>query len=613
MTIKTIEINNFRSIENLILEIETIDAKECTIFLGKNESGKSNFLKALALLENKDSVDYGLNCNKRAKKKKESINISFELSFSHRAYKKIFIKEGIPEELIYVTKIERKIDIPHSEEREDYFHIYLDDKIEEAYATYIFDNVSKSINKIIDIYQGGETLTTENIKTLIPNHSLISKSYLETIMEELFFPLLDANTPKVIFWQPSTQYLINKPIDLKVFKDDPSMSIPLRNIFHISGIDDENIKSRIELIEEDGDEERSELSETLSGAITRYVNSVWKEHKINIKTSIETDLSCVVSVEDQDNHLPKYSMNQRSDGFKQFISILLNLSAENTTSILKNKLILLDEPEVHLHPSGIKFLRDELLKISENNTLMVATHSVHMIDKLNLNRHYSVIKDKSVTSVHQIQENNPYEEEVIYESLGTSIYEHISPNMIIFEGKTDKDMFDIFSKEFSRDLKIKNISAISANGVDSIPKYVKFFDGKLVNGFVLVDSDKAGRIVKELVKKENASFNTKNTFEISDLIESNKDMTLEDLFPKEILEKVLKNIFELELELEIDKPFITQIKIANKRLDEKKLKMEILKDIINDFNTNKMTKIKRKEKYALYYSFIEALYLKINA
>jgi AAA15 family ATPase/GTPase len=55
----------------------------------------------------------------------------------------------------------------------------------------------------------------------------------------------------------------------------------------------------------------------------------------------------------------KFEVDKRSDGFKQFVSIILNLSIENETGVLNNKVILLDEPETHLHPSGQKYLRNE--------------------------------------------------------------------------------------------------------------------------------------------------------------------------------------------------------------------------------------------------------------
>jgi predicted ATP-dependent endonuclease of OLD family len=599
MTIKSIEIQNFRSITKLVLSTEKIDEKVCSILLGKNESGKSNILKSISLLDKERPIDYNIDCNKEAKKTNEPISLIFTLDFNKSWWETHIKSKNTPEELIDSTNV-----------RNDYFYVYLAES--EKFNDYVLSSAAK-IEKIITIYTGNEKITKDNISEVIPTYTLLTKSKLEEIIETNFDSAFDNNTPKIIFWEPSNKYLINEPIDLNAFKVDTKISIPLRNIFHIAGIDDDNIKKRIELIEKN-DEERMELSETLSEEITKYINAVWTEHKISIKLTIDQNLACIVNIEDKDNHRPKYKMEQRSDGFKQFISILLNLSAENAASTLKNRLILLDEPEVHLHPSGIRYLRDELLKISKNNNLIISTHSVYMIDKLNLNRHFSVSKEKSVTLINQIEDNNPYEEEVIYESLGTSIFEHISPTMLIFEGKTDKDIFDLFSNKFRTELITKNISSISTNGVESMPKYVKFFTGELVKGYIVVDSDKAGRAIKKQIITENDTFNIYNTFEISDLITMQKaTMTLEDLFPKDVIETCLLTDFSLTIKLEQVSSYIDQIKTAYKTINEKDLKLSIMQFIINDVNKKAMTKEKTKEKYSLYYEFIGNLYKKIHS
>ena len=111
-----------------------------------------------------------------------------------------------------------------------------------------------------------------------------------------------------------------------------------------------------------------------------------------------------IFIEEKDRMSEKYDFNQRSDGFKHFFSILLNLSAENKTGQLKNNIILLDEPELHLHPSGQKYLRDELLKIAENNLVIYATHSIYMVDKLNIDRHLSIKKQEGITKLSTIGE-----------------------------------------------------------------------------------------------------------------------------------------------------------------------------------------------------------------
>ena len=58
------------------------------------------------------------------------------------------------------------------------------------------------------------------------------------------------------------------------------------------------------------------------------MTSKWKEHKIKIRISINANI-CKVHVEDKDKKFAYYSMSQRSEGFKQFISLILSLSAHH--------------------------------------------------------------------------------------------------------------------------------------------------------------------------------------------------------------------------------------------------------------------------------------------
>lgn len=618
MIVKKIEIENYRSIEKIAVEVVEISERKCNIYLGINESGKSNILKAISLLDSQQKVDYDLDCNKAAKKDGENIEIIYHLKITNpRFYKSQFVKGGVEKGLaglIDIKKIQRKVVIRKGNSRSDLFHIRI--KNNKKFLQYAISPDEKDIHKISDIYTGEEKVTGESIDQLIgTNYKLLDKDSLESFLEKNFFSLFEANTPKIIYWEPTDRYLINNPVNLNQFKEDINSSLPLRNIFRIAGI--KEIKNRIELIL-NNTEERSQLEEELSEKITAYINSVWKEHAINIKLRIEEPLSCTVMVEDKDNTMPKYNMNQRSDGFKQFISILLNLSAENESDVLKNKIILLDEPEVHLHPSGVRYLRDELLKISKNNIVLIATHSIYMVDRLNLGRHYSVCKETSVTTLINIQKNNPYQEEVIYEALGTSIYEHIYPNMVVFEGRIDKDIFDAFTNKFKSEFRPLSMGTISADGVEKVPIYTKFFDGKSVKGFVVLDSDKDGQKIKQMIIKNSSAYNSKNTFEINDINDKKIKATVEDLFPNEVITKCIMTRYKLDMELDNGKPKIEQIKRKlkdnrtigpNDKLAE--LKSDIIHLILKD--VGKYSKDKLKEKYQIYFSFVEGLHNKMKS
>lgn len=436
MNITSVQIKNYCSIKDTEINLTSINGKKSSILIGLNESGKSNILKAINLLDKNQTIDYPIDGNKELKKDGKPIVITYTFEVENsRLFKDQLRKDKFDKDIIdnlNIYQIIRFVRFYKNSTRKDSCHVY--SHIDEKYFVgFAIEKSSNTLIPIAEIYKESEQLTEENIGSLVgADYILASRLEFEKILEQRYLDLIDTHLPKVIFWRSADEkYLINKPIDLNAFAQNPETSQPLKNIFHIAEITD--IKSRIASIEKD-DEEKYELEGQLSNSITKYINRVWKEHKINIKIRIE-GMQCQVSVEDKDNTKAKFKMGQRSDGFKQFISILLNLSAENETNALKNKIIILDEPEVHLHPSGVKYLKEELLKISENNQIIIATHSIYMVDKLNLDRHFQVTKNKSVTEIFQIEPNNPYQEEVIYEALGTSIFEHISPNMLVFEGK----------------------------------------------------------------------------------------------------------------------------------------------------------------------------------
>lgn len=589
MKIENITIKNYRSIREVKLEIEEVAGKKCMILLGINESGKSNILKAINSKDDKTSIDYYQDCNQEAEDKNEEMSINYS-QIPGGGWEDILKNKGIPKLLakhIKLEKIQRNVQI-NNNGRDDDFLVWVKDSKE--FSNYIlFDNEI-------------QLKTEDNIKLDESEEitNLLNKERLEEYLEsEIFSSVFEHNTPKVIFWKAEDKYLINKKIDLNSFKENTNISIPLKNCFNIAGIEQDDIKESIDAIVSNS-AKKSKLQKKLSEKVTKYINTVWTEHKIKINFDID-NMQLSFLIEEQDDSEVTIEVEQRSDGFKQFISILLNLSIENETGTLKNKIVLLDEPEIHLHPSGQKYLRDELLKIAENNIVIYATHSIYMVDNKNLDRHYHVQKDNGLTTIKKIAENNPFGDEVLYKALGTSVLEHIEPNVLIVEGKTDRDIFNLYCQTFN-ELEIPNISVISADGATNFPKYAKFLNTKLIKGFALSDSDKDGKKAKMDVLAIDDRYTKDNTFEINDFLETNKKDTLEDLFDKKHLENAVKGI--IEIGLVTTSPFIAQIKNKKKDIDEKIIKKNFVQKI------SKLPKEQLKKQK--YYNFFEKLIKKIN-
>ena len=142
-----------------------------------------------------------------------------------------------------------------------------------------------------------------------------------------------------------------------------------------------DIKTDIERIQNNPSELHN-LQSKLSDKVTAHIKSIWPNHPVKISFQID-NMQLSFLVEDEGVKYKSKTTNQRSDGFKQFISFLLTVSAESITKQLSRTLLLLDEPETHLHPQAQEYLREELIKITknkDNNLVFFATHSSYMID-----------------------------------------------------------------------------------------------------------------------------------------------------------------------------------------------------------------------------------------
>lgn len=558
MELRRIRIKNYKSIKDLTLEVKKIGGNYLRTLLGLNESGKSNVLKAILNLNNEESMNYEKDCLKDARRRDKPIEISAIYYLSNRERKNVtrVLKHGNGSGGI--KEIEKRITLNSS--------------------------------------------SGKNIKWIIPN-----KNNME--LPEGGFPY--GYESKITYWEASPEYLIKNPINLEEFKNNKEFNVPLRNLFKLIGLSEENMDSSIERMIKGDHAERHSIGKRISKKATEFINEVWPEHEIEFEVNIG-DSDCCVFIKDKDNEDEEFfNMDDRSDGFKQFVSILLTLSAKFRDSTNKNNIILIDEPEIHLHPSGVEYLRGELMKIAKENYLIIASHSIFIVDKNNLERHIKVFKEKGETKMEEISETDRLSEEIIYEALGTSIRTYF----LIFEGNTDKKLYDEFANKFKQD--VSNLTTIPAGGVDKVRKDLKFLKRKTDTGIALFDSDGAGKRVLKDIREDGEEFE-KFSFQIYDFIETGKEeITLEDLLPGEMIKKAFSSVYGKELpDLDEKRSFVSQIKEFKSRegleedSDLTKFKNRLVGEVLSDLSS-KETKI-IKEEYPLYVKFFGNLNEKIK-
>lgn len=444
MKLISIKIKNFKSIKEVVFNLDFNIPEQTYSLIGINEAGKSSLLEAISFFDENEKIiekkffhnenggvpgdievvfEYE-DCDEIKEKIKQSLE---EKSIDESIINKIDIKKLI---IKRVFKISTKGVLEIEE-------IKFNDQLKNC----IYDPATQKIILKSELTEKPEKeLQFDLKKCLLDNFDLLNICY--------------SNAHNTLFWKSSSRYIIDQPVDLNLFKANPrEVSVPLANCFNIINVNDDNISSYVDGILSDPTARKNFIGK-IEEEVTKHIKNIWKEHKISIHFDLNANFITFL-VEDEGVKHNNKTTDQRSDGFRQFISFLLSVSAESETGKLQDYILLIDEPEQHLHPKATEFLKEDLIKISsksgDNNIVFFATHSIFMIDQEVLERNYSVIKkDNKETHIEKINGSINTYSSIIYNVF--NVYTNDYHNELIGWIRDEKKIFE--SDKFNKYLKI---------------------------------------------------------------------------------------------------------------------------------------------------------------
>jgi len=518
-----IQIENFRSIRSQSIVID----HNCLILLGKNEAGKSNILKAIAAVFGKYKVT---DKDKRKRIANEIISeyyIYAKIKLSETDFNEVldlFIKKyNNTECILFKSKISLRDFI------ENIFYDFLVWINIAENSTFYFSYWSFSKQKYEfenEIYLNGTNFNIEGegIKKTVGD----IVNYIFEIIKKLYI-----QKPYIChYWQYSDSLLLPSSINITDFISHPEKYMTLKNIFISCNRHD--IKKEFEdAISQDGD--YSNLLDQTSKLITEIFQEIWKDFK---DTSIELmagGSEMIIKVTNKS----KYSFEDRSDGFKKFISILLMLSTQaRSKQIGERDIILIDEPDQSLYPSSAEYLRNELINISKSAKVIYATHSEYMIDSDCIERHLVIEKNDDITTINRQNNNSPYsDDELLRRAIGSSIFKIIKQKNIIFEGWLDKELFSKYFDHNKKSIDLKQVGVVYLGGISGVETLVQLLILANKKFIIVADSDTVSESKRKDFEEHYEEF-LSSWFSYSDAIK--EVLTMEDFISIKLIEKILQ-------------------------------------------------------------------------
>lgn len=240
------------------------------------------------------------------------------------------------------------------------------------------------------------------------------------------------------------------------------------------------------------------------------------------------------------------TFNDLSSGEKEVFFILSFFLRHN----VENAIIVIDEPELHLHPELSRLLIRNIKSIRKGNQIWIATHNSEIIDETGRDNVIYVTRDLSTRKSAFILGKDEKETILQLKNLfGFSGYIGVAKNLVFLEGTNSSADRKFYSSLFNND---SNFKIIPSNGSENLNKINSAILSIIESGFAMMnfylirDRD---YLTPEMIKKYE-EHSSKKIFVL-------KKHELENyLIDYGIIKKVLLEIFNIERTVEeIEKIF----------------------------------------------------------
>lgn len=568
---------------------------DITIIVGKNESGKTAILEAIAKTNYfSDDSDFRFNPTHdypRKEKKKydksnevgEAISCSYQLEQEEINKVEEFIGLNVVDEWEFsvTTKYDNGKIITHLKINISNFLEFIGKKHKLSNENLDFLKSLETKDEIlsaIDEYKGSDESSEEG-KLLdalndIKNNYFMNSNWDDWLASYLWKKHLLPAMPKFMYFD--SYYELPSKIDLaNINNSNAQESKTAKALLELADINLEDLQNP------DSYEDFKAELESTSSEITQHIFKYWKNNTgLRVQFDIETkekngyqnNVEKYLNIRVwNDKHHISLPLSNRSKGFNWFFSFIVWFSRIQEDKS-NQYILLLDEPGLNLHAAAqadlLKFLDD----LSEEYQIIYTTHSPFMVPHDSLERVRTVYEGENNTTIKDaIEEKDSDTLFPLQAALGYDIAQNlfINKNNLLVEGVSDLVYLTMMSsilEEAGLQGIREDITIVPVGGLDKVTSFISLLKGQNLNIACALDTftDQKGKarlnnlIEHKIIKEKNVIFFNDFSRDVGNIAD------LEDMFNINEYLKFFNTAFTEytdidESAIDIKKPIIQQI------------------------------------------------------
>jgi hypothetical protein len=280
------------------------------------------------------------------------------------------------------------------------------------------------------------------------------------------------------------------------------------------------------------------ISEDVTKTVSRFIPDV-KEIKVNNNISLGRlfRASCTVEVDDG----IRTDIKLKGDGVISLTAISLFRYISEQGSADQKIILLVEEPESHLHPNATHGLRTILKDISKQNQVVISTHSPIMIDRENV-KHNILVQGGKAVNAKKLSE--------IRDSLGINLSDNLAGAYLVLlvEGSEDVVILRKLLSGLSSKIKSAFENGIlvidELGGSGNLGYKASLHKANICNVHAFMDNDIAG--IDSIKKAEDRGILSAKDYNVS-FVAGMKESEIEDLINLDVYRQKVIDDFGVDL------------------------------------------------------------------
>lgn len=593
MELKSFRVRNFRSIN----DSGEIDVSRITALLGRNESGKSNVLRALHSLNPADGFK-ALNPIKdfpRHRKLSECndstpvVDSTWQLSeYEQRRLAEIWpAAEGVSEVTVsrrYGDK--RYVGIDAQEAAFDLAAVKAEvrkiDAAVKAKASKLTDDAKSKLERASDAFvaaigtgatavkwaesatpalaalrqalavadteltdaQDQKVVALEEIAEAIPGNEEAHTKARAWVVERLPKFMYLEDYPEIEGHQDIVKFLKRKGEGQQTPAD-----INFEKLCKVAGLSPEKLQ---ELLQSNDQETRGQLANRAGAVVTTAIRKRWKDRELKVRFNLDAQHFDTLISDPNSVYDVEVNLDERSRGFQWFFAFYIVFAADTEDGDADGAILLLDEPGLYLHARS----QGDLLRHLEDdftNQIVYTTHSPFMVPTHQLDWVRTVnIAEEEGTTVSNDPNGDARTLFPLQAALGYDLAQSlfIGPNNLVVEGVTDFWILSAVSAYLNDQGKVgldERLTVTPAGGAQKVHYMVALLTSEQLKVLVLFDEEKDAKATRDdlvkgkLIRSDSVVF-ASEAFEVPPA-----EADIEDILDPAVYEALVREAYDKEL------------------------------------------------------------------